>query len=279
MKLEQKVLINFLSTKLKMMSLVSKRKAAEAAFELFCTPIVKSKKPLPALFLESEQMDFEVGGYSIHGYRWKKEHAKKILIVHGFGSSSGNFEKYVGGLLNKGFEVLAFDAPAHGLTTGKTMDFLAFVGAIKKINEMYGPIDGFLAHSYGGLAVTYFLESVKNDQKKVVLIAPATETATTIDSFFRFLNLGKELRKEFDNIIFKKDGQWPEYYSVRRSMNYIQSSVLWFHDEEDQLTPVADALKVKADAHPNVKFRITKGLGHSRIYRDPSIVREVLEFF
>ena len=40
-----------------------------------------------------------------------------------------------------------------------------------------------------------------------------------------------------------------------------------------------DALKVKEDNHSTIEFRITKGLGHSRIYRDPSIIREVLEFF
>ena len=240
MKLEQKLLINYFSAKLKMLSLVSKRKAAETAFELFCTPIKKSDKPLPPLFNDAEAIDLEVAGYSIHGYRWKQENAKKILIVHGFESSSGNYDRYITGLINKGFEVIAFDAPAHGRSSGKTINLPAFISTISKMAEHYGPVHGIVAHSYGGLAVTLYLESiVPNDQMKIVLIAPATETTTTIDSFFKFLHLGKEIRKQFDRIIHEKGGQWPAHYSIRRAVNKVKGKILWFHDEEDQITPVA----------------------------------------
>jgi pimeloyl-ACP methyl ester carboxylesterase len=280
MKLEQKLAINYFSAKLNMLSIVSKRRAAETAFDLFCTPMRKSKRELSAFFLNAGQMDFEVPGYSIHGYRWEKENAKKILIVHGFESAAINFEKYISGLVNKGFEVIAFDAPAHGRSSGKMINLPAFLSVIKKIDDMHGPFYGFIAHSYGGLAVAHFLETVNHDAgTKAVLIAPATETTTTIDSFFKYLRLGNDVRKEFDNVIFERGGFWPDHYSIRRAMHSIKARILWFHDEQDELTPISDALRVKAEGHPKIQFRISKGLGHSRIYRDASVIQEVLDFF
>lgn len=54
--------------------------------------------------------------------------------------------------------------------------------------------------------------------------------------------------------------------------------ILWVHDENDPLTPLQDALKVKEDNHSNIRFVITKGLGHSGIYRESTIFRQVVDF-
>ena len=125
----------------------------------------------------------------------------------------------------------------------------------------------------------YTCESIAHKRFiKAVLIAPATETTSTIDSFFRFLHLGEGVRKEFDELIYARAGAWPAHFSVRRAMFQITAQVLWFHDEDDDLTPVEDALKVRDDHHPHVRFRITRGLGHRMIYRDEAVLKEIIEF-
>lgn len=87
-----------------------------------------------------------------------------------------------------------------------------------------------------------------------------------------------EVRKEFDNIIFEKSGQRTEWFSIKRAMQNIKATILWLHDEDDDITPLADALKVKQENFPNIRFVITKGLGHRKIYGDLNIKKEVLEF-
>ncbi len=54
-------------------------------------------------------------------------------------------------------------------------------------------------------------------------------------------------------------------------MKNISARVLWFHDEDDELTPLHDALMIKQDNHSNVEFVITAGLGHRNIYRDNKV--------
>jgi len=92
------------------------------------------------------------------------------------------------------------------------------------------------------------------------------------------LQLNRKVRTEFDQLIAELGGYPAEWYSVHRAIKNIRTEILWLHDEDDLQTPIRDALKVKADNLPNVKFLITKGLGHRRIYRDSNVVREVIDF-
>jgi pimeloyl-ACP methyl ester carboxylesterase len=271
--------LSYIRKKFSLLSSFSKKKAAIKAFELFRTPQRRTKRPPSKIFNEAEKLRFDLDNISIHGYRWNHPKYKKILIIHGFESSIINFEYYIEPLIHKGYEVLAFDAPAHGNSGGKTITAPLFAKMITTIDEKYGPVQSFMAHSFGGLALSIALENIDHDEKaKVVLIAPATETKTAIDQFFHLLKLNREVRKEFDKLINDIGGHPAEWYSIRRAIKNIRARILWLHDEEDVQTPISDALEVKKEHLPNVKFVITKGLGHRRIYRDQKIRQEIIDF-
>ena len=48
MKFKEKIAIRYIRTKFKILSSISKKKAAEKAFELFCTPQFRNVKDLPS---------------------------------------------------------------------------------------------------------------------------------------------------------------------------------------------------------------------------------------
>lgn len=279
MKVAQKIALHYIRAKLNLLAVFSKRKAAKKAFNIFCTPFQKSKKPAPPIFAKGEKLSLKVEDKLVYGYRWNHGQDKKILICHGFESTCFNFDRYIAPLSKQGFEVLAFDAPAHGRSQGKQINLPQYVETIRRIDKYYGPIEGFLGHSFGGLAIAHYLETLdKNEHIKTVFIAPATETVSSINTFFKVLQLDQGVRKEFDQLIFEKGGVWPSYFSIRRAMHEIKGPVLWFHDEDDDLTPMADAIRVRDDQHPNLRFVATQGLGHRRIYRENKVVKESIEF-
>ena len=279
MKLAQKIAVGYLRIKFRILTAISKKKAAEKAFDLFCTPQFRNKKKLPKIFEEAEQIQFRFENQQIIGYRWNHPAERKLMIIHGFESSVINFDRYIKPLTSKGYEVLAIDAPAHGRSTGKSINAVIYKDLIRHIYMHYGPVQSFLAHSLGGLALCLALEEIQHDKNyRVALIAPATETTTAIDHFFQFLQLDSALRKEFEKRILKLGGKPAGWYSIRRALRNIHARVLWFHDEEDNITLLTDAMKVKKENFSNVEFVITKGLGHQRIYRDNNVSRAVIEF-
>jgi len=224
-------------------------------------------------------MHFKIDNMNVQGWLWNHPAVRKVLILHGFESTVVNFDKYIKPLIAKGYEVLAFDAPAHGRSEGKQINAPLYQRTILEINRRFGPVQSFMAHSFGGLAVCLALEEISHSPDyRLVLIAPATETTTAIDYFFKFLQLDPALRPEFEKVIIKKSGVSPDWYSIRRAMKHIRAKVLWLHDEEDDTTPVSDVLKVRSEKHPNIEFVITKGLGHRRIYRDNKVAKLVIDF-
>ena len=280
MKLKQKLAIGFIRVKFKMLTLVSKRRAAEKAFDLFCTPFLKSKVRTPTIFEQAEALHFQLNGLKVNGFRWNHPQPHKVLILHGFGSAAHKFHQYISPLIAKGYEVLAFDAPAHGSSEGIRINAAEYAAMIAHVIKQYGPVNGFIAHSFGGIALSLAMEKTNHGaDTKIVLIAPATETRSAVEGAFKMLQIKDAVvRKEFDNIIFEKSGQKTEWFSIKRAMQNISASVLWIHDEEDDITPFADALKVKEESFSNIQFIITKGLGHRKIYSDAAIKNEVIKF-
>lgn len=280
MKLAQKLVIGYYRAKLNIFSRLSKRKAAEKAFELFCTPYPGTKSTrMPSIFEKAEKLHLNMDGYQLVGYRWNHPQPKKALIIHGFSSTIKKFDHFVSPLLKKGYEVIAFDAPAHGESSGKTVNAFIYRDMIQAVYDKYGPVQSFIAHSFGGLALSLFMEEQKyQDHKKLVLIAPATETESALKSFATFLNIEEEVMEELRVIIQEKSGRTIDKISIRELAHHIQAEVLWVHDEEDDVTPWADAEKIQQDAHPNFQFMVTKGLGHRKIYKDNKVKKAVMEF-
>ena len=280
MKLAQRLALGYIRTRLRLLSKLSPAKAAEKAFDLFCTPQVRNRKKFPPVFEKAEKLHIPFRDFRLAGYRWNKGAGRKIMIIHGFESSVINYDRYIKPFTDCGYEVVAFDAPAHGRSTGKRINALIFKDFIKHIHTRLGPMDAFMAHSFGGLALCLALEELEHTaEMKIVLVAPLTETTTSMQLFYHFLQLDKPVQKEFENIITVMGKQPPAWYSIRRAVHQIRARVLWFHDEEDNLTPFADALKVKKDHHPHIEFVISKGLGHRRIYRDNEVKKKIVGFF
>jgi len=278
MKLTQRLAIGYIQTKFKLLSIVSKRRAAEKAFVIFGTPFMKSVRKAPVK--NAEAIHFQLNEKKMNGYRWNHPQNKKALILHGFGSAAHKFEDYATLLVANGFEVLAFDAPAHGNSEGYTTNAIEYCEMIKEIMQKFGPIENFIGHSFGGISLSLALEDVPHtEQTRVVFIAPATETTSAVDGAFKMLKLKNEkVRNEFEKIIFEVSGKETVWFSMRRAMDNINASILWVHDEDDDITPWADALKVKEDNHPNIKFVVTKGLGHNKIYHDADVKNMVKAF-
>ena len=278
MDLKQRLALFLLRTKFTILTALSKQLAARKAFEFFCTPKLRLTKEAPEIFNRAEHITFEWEGHLIRGYRWNHS-PKKVLILHGFESGIINFDRYIQPLINKGYEVLGFDAPAHGQSSGDSINVLLYKQLVEHIYRTYGPIRSFIAHSFGGLALTLALEDIPHDSDyKMVLVAPAVETATAASNFFQLLKLKPSLKPHFNKLIRELGKHEIEWFSVARASAAIKAQVLFLQDKQDTMTPYSDVVPIMNRNYPNFTFIITEGLGHRRIYRDDTIFNAILNF-
>jgi len=283
LKLAQRMAIGYYQAKFRLLSLVSSRKAAESVFKLFCTPYSgKPKRKTPAVFLTAESISFKLNNNLIRGWKWipEQSNGKRILIVHGFDSCSYKFERYIVPLNREGFEVIAFDAPGHGVSEGKTINALEYSEAILKAESLFGGFYGIMAHSLGGLAASLAFEQLPDqERRKLVLIAPTTETSTAIENFFRFVPVSSKIQKAFHDLLEEVGKKPVSHYSINRMIRSFKAPVLWIHDEEDTICPYCDTIAIQHLTLPHVEFFITKGFGHSGIYRQNNVFKKIIAFF
>ncbi|HNF29006.1 MAG TPA: alpha/beta hydrolase [Chitinophagaceae bacterium] len=280
LKLSQRIAISYYRAKIKTISLLSKKLAAEKALTIFCTPFSgKPKRAIPHLFHQAEKLVCHTNNLKLVGWQWnaKNSNGKKVLIAHGFDSCSYKFDKLIQHLLSAGFTVLAFDAPAHGLSDGKTVNALDYKKALLAINKQVEDLYCIIGHSLGGLAASLAAEEM-HELKKLILIAPATETQRAIDNFFKYVPLGKDIKDEIEKIIYNFEQKPVSYYAVSRSVQTITIPVFWVHDSHDWICPFED-VKPIVDLHLNhIQFYISNGLGHNKIYRNNTVMQKITDF-
>ncbi len=283
MKLSQRLAITYYKTKIHTIGLVSPKKAAEIAYELFCTPRKPRRKlKEPPLFHKAERLNLLVNDIKLTGFRFRPSNpnGKKILILHGFSSYSYKFEKYVSLFKKQGFEVVAFDAPAHGLSEGKLINALIYKEAILKIEAHFGAFYGYMGHSLGGLAGSLaFKELANQSQRRLVLIAPAIRTESAIQHFYKLLAVDQKLKSAFEQLIRDITHETIEHISVTHAITQIISPILWVHDKDDRICLFEDVIPIINEKPSNIQFVITEGLGHSRIYKELSISNTIDLFF
>lgn len=288
MKLKQKLATRYARAQLNILSLVSLRKAAIRAFRLFCTPRKRARGKYPDIFETGEPLSFRLDGHRVRGHRWQPysdslrtdaDAPKKVLIAHGFESSTRSFEGYIRALLKKGYEVVAFDAPAHGGSGGRRLFIGPYTRMLASIEENYGPFQSWLGHSLGGLALTLSLEELSPEAGgRLALIAPATGLSEALDVFAESMHLPAEVVREIDEYVKETNAHPLAWYSLRRAIARVQVNILYVQDEEDPITPVKNAKEIRQEGHPNLRFLFTSGLGHRKLYKDREIIEQVVDF-
>lgn len=274
----QKIIIGYLRARIRLLSTISKKLAAEDAVKIFCTPYSRVKYNIAAI-TNAEQLTYNFNGLTTYGYRRNKGGTKKILIAHGFRSSSANFEHFSERLSIKGYEVVAFDAPAHGRSEGKILTAIDYKNFIAAIHKHFGPFEGFLTHSFGGLSVSLNLVEMPNENMRTVLIAPAANSKTLVELFFKEMYIkDKVVQAYFFETIKNLGGHPIEWFSINRCAEHIKGEVLWAQDLYDKVTPVDDAILQQEKNQGNFHFIFTKNLGHRRIYRDEKVMDAVVDF-
>ncbi|MBT8299718.1 MAG: alpha/beta hydrolase, partial [Maribacter sp.] len=96
----------------------SSKMAAKKAFALFCTPRKGKVRPEQQGFLEQAKSHrLKVMGLELQTYRWQGN-KETILLMHGWESNAFRWRNLISFLKKEDYNIIAFDAPAHGDSTG-----------------------------------------------------------------------------------------------------------------------------------------------------------------
>jgi pimeloyl-ACP methyl ester carboxylesterase len=240
-----------------------------------------------------ERLLIEGPSGALAAYRWGQ--GPLVVLVHGWNGRATQLGAFVSPLVDAGFQVVAFDAPGHGASHGSRSSVVDFADAFDRVLDavrpFFRPIQGVIAHSMGGAAVTLALaraaghwqprEGRQSDGlfglPRLVFIAPPIDLREMTAGFSGALGLGGATRAAMNGLVEKQLGSTLDEMNGLRLAASMRSPLLVLHDEADRAVPVENGRRLAA-AWPSAELCVTRGLGHSRILRDPSAVGRAVDF-
>ena len=257
------------------LSRLSPRLGAVPAEILFLSPpSQKRTRAEEAVLATGSSFRVRYPGGTLAAWSWGT--GPRVLLVHGWGGHAGRLSRFVEPLVAAGFSVVAFDAPAHGASSGRRSSLPDFVDAILAVARERGPVSAVVAHSMGATACALALGRGLRAER-AVLIAPPADPERYVGKFARFFGLPDHARDSMKARLTDRYGFRWEDLRADRPAEGACCRLLVVHDGGDSAVPLGDGRAV-ADGWNDAVLVRTSGLGHHRILREPRVVTEALTF-
>jgi len=211
---------------------------------------------------------------SIPLYSWGS--GPTILLVHGLSGRGSQMGHFVRPLLDRGFRVVAFDAPAHGSADGKQTAPPDMASALDRVAQELGPIDGCIAHSAGAAATTISL-SRGMECKRVVYISPPDDLRGYLVRLSDFMGFSEAVCNKTQKRVEKRYKVAFEALRGSKLVACMSVPALIIHDQYDAMVPFEEG-QTLARLWPGASLMETQGLGHSRILRDKKVIAAGVEY-
>ncbi|MFI1717335.1 alpha/beta fold hydrolase [Streptomyces litmocidini] len=256
--------------------------AGRWAFHLFVRPLGRARlRPGEAALLAGARTDrLRVRGKEVVTYAWG-DGRRPVLLVHGWSSRASRLGAFVEELLARGHSPVAFDAPGHGDSSGRASNIVEYREIIRELHARHGDFEAVVAHSFGVVAALFALRDGVRTSRFVGL-GGVGSFDMVLEGFRAGLGLDDRVMRAMRahverRLVPDEPGVW-ERFGADHAPDELGAPVLLFHDEGDDMVPLAQA-RFLARAHgERARLVVTRGLGHRRILTDPDVVAAAVEF-
>lgn len=247
---------------LNLLALLSPTRAGRQAFLVFSKVRRGRVQPVQRDYLQAARHSVEsVGEHRIQTYQWPGD-GPVVLLVHGWESNTFRWRNLIGHLRDAGFHVVAFDAPAHGYSSGTYMHVPMYAECVEHMVQQFQP-RYIVGHSVGGMTALYHAHRHPNDRvEKIVTIGSPSEYYGFMEEFQRIVGFNKRVMQALDQFIYGEFGYHTHEFSTSRFVEGNPKKGLILHDKSDPVTPFHASERVH-DAWRESVLVPTEGLGHS----------------
>ncbi len=282
----------------RLLTAISPSLAARAALWMFLRPLRRPVVQADAAFIAGARrtalaVRTEAGdAYEVQAYEWPAAPtattapagaalagAPTVLVMHGWISHAARLAPLIEALRARGLRVIALDAPAHGNSSGSSVDLHGFLAAVRAVDAALGPAQGVVAHSFGALTAATWLagDPVPGAVRAAVLVGLMRDVDWVFSSFTHTLGLRGRALARLRALFRARYGGYPEEYGTHELARRIAIPVLLVHGEQDELVPAAHSSEV-GELLADGEVLLVPGLQHSAPLKDPDTMARIAEF-
>jgi pimeloyl-ACP methyl ester carboxylesterase len=276
-----RLFLNAAKTTFRVTAWLSPKLAGALALRLFMTP---PKFPIPRRELKIRQSArltlHEIRGEQIAVRAWGD--GPRVLLCHGWGGRGTQFFALIEALVEAGYCAIAFDAPAHGDSTGKRTNMLMATQTIADIVEREGPVSAVIGHSFGCGTALLAIDRYRIPSDKVILFSCFTDTLWITQQFAAAFSISDAVIEAMRQTAMRRYGNhfdqpwdWLALSPVN-TIKRVTGDLLLIHDKHDAEVPYQHALKLKQIA-PETQLLTTEKLGHKKILMNKQCIDACIE--
>ncbi len=253
----------------------------QRCLRLFLTPGRKKRPAWEAVHLASSRTEeVRIGERQVKVYRWG-DSPRKILLCHSWGGRGTQLGDFIPPLVERGFEVVAFDAPGHGDSDGEQTDMVEYAKVVAELARGLGPLRAILGHSFGAGNAVYAMHEHGVVTDRVVLVGCFSDGEWVINRFAELLNIPATTLARMKSAHERRHGgriSWAKNFKIAEMAAKGSAPILIVHDKDDFEIPYTHARALDEAGGGRHRLLSTNKLGHRRIVRDASVIRGVSDF-
>lgn len=209
-------------------------------------------------------------------YKWG-DGTKKIILMHGWAGRATQFWMYIDLFLqDQDYQLIAFDAPAHGKSEGKITDLVQFSEVLKLVIEKENSsIEAIIAHSLGASASFYTLESYVLNVKKLVFMAGPTSSKLLLKEFLRRINASDKTGRVLSHTIERLYGHKLSHFFAETTTKMLTEVEIFAAFDKDDIEVTLEHLYILQKSVNNISYDLSEGYGHKRIIKNPELLKKV----
>ena len=252
---------------------------------MFCLPLPRAPRSKTFDKLAATGRAHRVGwrAGSLRAWEWEALGARRgrVLLTHGWGGRAASWKAWIEPLRKAGFDVVAYDSPAHGDSPGKLTHLPRHARGLVRVAEKLGPFDALVGHSLGAMATALTASGTAPvvqavPARRIVLIAGPNRVDDMFARFSQVIDMDDRQLLALHRFAKKLAGRDISEFEVREMLERWGGPTFVIHDEDDDEVPVGDA-EAMAQAQ-NVSLLRTEGLGHRRVLKSPEVIAAALAF-
>lgn len=249
--------------------------AAKWAERVFLTPQrPRRSRTAEAVLAKGQQRVLKLAGEQVAVWSWGE--GPRVLLVHGWSGYGGQLTAYVAPLVEAGFSVVTYDAPGHGVSSGRTSSLPQLADMVARVGRATGGPYAVVAHSFGATATAVALRDGMRVERAVFL-SPAADPRKGITAFANMVGVPEGVQRRMSARIEARFDMRLRDLALPNFAGLLQVPLRIFHDVGDREVPLESGEAV-ARAWPGAKLTRTQGLGHHRILFAPEVVTPAVDF-
>jgi pimeloyl-ACP methyl ester carboxylesterase len=288
-QLKFRLLVSTVSVSLNTLSYIFPKLAGRKAAELFGKP--RKGKLTDADRDRLKTADWHTLHFNdmpVQCYQWQGDASKTVVLVHGWESNAARWYPLVKLLKKENYNIIAFDAPAHGGSGSVFFDALLFARMLNVVVQHYRP-QYLVGHSVGAYAISYWVgfffrknadveaenTPLSTKPEKFVFMASPSDIGKVFNKFLDFIKANARVSTAFYAHYEQYAQQKIADITAEKNLKDLTINALVIHDKDDEVIEFTEGGLIHA-ALPHSKWVVTEKLGHR--LRDGQVYQQVVDF-